>query len=65
MFFHHGIFHPHHNCTGTLEFGMLLASAFIVQEKLERERQMHSTADNREVDRFGRPFERRKEEFPG
>ena len=65
MFFHHGMCHPHHNWTGTLEVGLLLASAFIFQEKLEesRERQMHSTADNKEVDRLGRPFEGRKEEF--
>ena len=63
MFFHHGMFHPHHNWAETLEVGMLLASGFINQEKLERERRMHSTADYKEVDRFGRPFDGRKEEF--
>lgn len=65
MFFHHGMFHPHHNWTMTLGVGMQLASAFIVEQELEesRARRMHSTADNKEADRFGRPSKCHKEDF--
>ena len=67
MFFHHGCFPDFWSTHWTREVGvgMLLASAFIVEQELEesRERRMHSAEDDRDVDRFGRPLRCHKEDF--
>ncbi len=64
MFFH-GMFHPHHNSTWTMESGMQLVSALVVEQELEesRERRNCSTCDDKESDRCERSLKCHKKEF--